>query len=174
MEFIFVLSVVFLKVIFIYLFKIVEVVWTFRINAFMDNEVLTVFFRNKYPGAVRTMEFVSFRETIILGRCIQIETDFASNLAFLLTIIPREILDRSFAYRAAVIIRNVAFNPAEYRSDIFVIASLIISDKVVPLPVLFIGNDAGKFIDFEFLVFGRMGIIESPLLKRDIFADKVD
>jgi len=32
--------------------------------------------------------------------------------------------------------------------------------------------DGREFINFEFLVFWRMGIIKSPLLERDIFADE--
>ena len=42
------------------------------------------------------------------------------------------------------------------------------------LPILFDKSfDNRKFIHFEFLIFGRMGIIESPLFKRNISADKV-
>jgi hypothetical protein len=35
------------------------------------------------------------------------------------------------------------------------------------------GFNDRKFINFEFLIFGRMRIIESPLFKRDISADKI-
>ena len=42
------------------------------------------------------------------------------------------------------------------------------------LPVLFDkGFNDRKFIYFEFLIFGRMGIIERPLFERDISADKI-
>ena len=34
--------------------------------------------------------------------------------------------------------------------------------------------DFWKFVHFELLIFWRMGIIESPLLKRDISANKVN
>ena len=33
--------------------------------------------------------------------------------------------------------------------------------------------DNREFIYFELLIFGRMGIIESPLFKGDISADKI-
>ena len=42
------------KVVFINLFEVVKVVWTFWIDAFMDDEVLTVLFGNKDVVAVRT------------------------------------------------------------------------------------------------------------------------
>ena len=35
-------------------------------------------------------------------------------------------------------------------------------------------NDDGKLINLELLIFGRMGIVESPLLQWNIFTDKVD
>lgn len=35
-------------------------------------------------------------------------------------------------------------------------------------------SDQREFINLEFLIFWRMGIIESPLLKRDISANKVN
>ena len=35
-------------------------------------------------------------------------------------------------------------------------------------------DDPGELIHLELLVLGRMGIIEGPLLERDISADEVD
>ena len=35
-------------------------------------------------------------------------------------------------------------------------------------------NDLWELIHLELLVLGRMGIVESPLLERDISADEVD
>ena len=55
-----------------------------------------------------------------------------------------------------------------------VVALLVVRDKVFPVPVLLIGYDFGKFINLKLLVLWRMGIIESPLLKRDISTDKVN
>ena len=49
---------------------------------------------------------------------------------------------------------------------------LIVFNK--ELPILFDECfDDRKFIDFEFLIFGRMGIIECSLFERDISADKI-
>ena len=57
------------------------------------------------------------------------------------------------------------------RFERFGILPLIVLEK--KLPVLFDkGFDDREFIHFKFLVLWRMGIIERPLLERDISADK--
>jgi hypothetical protein len=53
-ELIFILSVVLFQILFVNLFEVVKVVGTFRIDAFMDDEVLPVLFGNKDVVAVRT------------------------------------------------------------------------------------------------------------------------
>ena len=59
-----------------------------------------------------------------------------------------------------------------HRLDGFSVAPKIVLEE--KLPVLFDkGFDTRQFIDFELLIFGRMGILIGPLLKRDISADKV-
>ena len=68
----------------------------------------------------------------------------------------------------------IALNSTKYRANGLVVALLVVRDKVFPVPVLLIGYDCGKFINLKLLVLWRMGIIESPLLKRDISTDKVN
>ena len=68
----------------------------------------------------------------------------------------------------------IALNSTKYRANGLVVALLVVRDKVFPVPVLLIGYDFWKFVHFELLIFWRMGIIESPLLKRDISTDKVN
>ena len=58
MEFIFVLAIVLLKVFFINLVYIVELVWTFWIYAFVDNKVFAVFLMSQRVIAVRAFEGV--------------------------------------------------------------------------------------------------------------------
>ena len=43
----------------------------------------------------------------------------------------------------------------------------------MPVPLMLNDLDFWKFVYFELLIFWRMGIVESPLLERDISADKV-
>ena len=70
------------------------------------------------------------------------------------------------------IFRNTFSISALYRFQRLVIFPLIVFKE--KLPILFDKSfDNRKFIHFEFLIFGRMGIIESPLFKGDISADKI-
>ncbi len=104
---------------------------------------------------MRAAEFMRFGEVVIIRQRVSVETDFTSDLGFLFTIIPGKIRLWSTAYRTGAVIRNVAFNPSESRLDGFAIALFIVRNKVIPFPVLFIGDDAWKFINLEFLVFRR-------------------
>lgn len=40
----------------------------------------------------------------------------------------------------------------------------VVRDKIFPVPILLIGNNFGELVNLEFLVFGGVGIIKSPLL----------
>ena len=80
----------------------------------------------------------------------------------------------SLAGRAGAFFRDVAFGTALYGFDWFAILPGIVAVEILPVPVLMMINDLWKLIHLELLVLGGMGIIESPLLERDISADKVD
>jgi len=56
----------------------------------------------------------------------------------------------------------------------FIWSSLLSWDEVLVCPVLPERDDPRKFINLELLVFGGMGIVEIPLLKWDVSADKVE
>ena len=100
--------------------------------------------------------------------------DLAQKLAFLLTIVPHEIVHRGITGRAGTMFWNITIAMPENRLNGFVIAMLVIRDEIFPVPVLLIGYDFREFINLELLVLRRMGIIKSPLLERDISADKVN
>ncbi len=89
--------------------------------------------------------------------------NLAQNLTFLLTVIPCEIAYRSTTCGAGEVFRNIAFHSSGDRPDAFVIALLIVRNEIFPVPILLIGYDFRKLINFEFLVLWRMGIIKSPL-----------
>ena len=55
MEFVVVLAISLIKVLFINFLKIVEIVRTFGINTFVNDEMLTIFFVNQRVGTVRTL-----------------------------------------------------------------------------------------------------------------------
>ena len=54
MELIFIFAIVFFKVFLIYLLEVMQVIRTFRIDAFVYDKMLAVFFGNQCVGAVRT------------------------------------------------------------------------------------------------------------------------
>ena len=155
-----------------YFFEVVKIKRTLGIFAFMNNKMLTILYRFAYAWAMRTAEFMSFREAVVIRWRMQVKADFASNLGLLFTIIPCKIWLRSIADMTWTVIRNVAFNPSESGFYGFAIALFIVSDKVITFPVLFIRYDAWKFINLEFLICRRLGIIISPLFEWDIFTDK--
>ena len=47
-----------------------------------------------------------------------------------------------------------------------------VRNEEMPVPLMLNDLDFWKFVYFELLIFWRMGIVESPLLERDISADK--
>ena len=100
--------------------------------------------------------------------------DLAQHLGFFLSVIPHEIVNWSIAGRTMTGFRNITFHVSEDRFNSLMITFLIVGDEVFPVPLLFIGNDFRKLINFKFLIFRRMGIIESPLLERNVSADKVN
>ena len=121
---------------------------------------------------MRAAEFISFREAVVIRWRMQVKADFTSDLGLLFTIIPCKVWLRSIADRTGAVIRNVAFNPAESGFYGFAVALFIVSDKVIPFPVLFIRDNARKFINSEFLICRRLRIIKSPLFEWNIFTDK--
>ena len=139
-----------------YFFEIMKIKRALGIFAFMNNKVFTILYRFKYAGAMRAAEFVRFREAVIIRQRVSVEADFTSDLGFLFAIIPGKKRLWSIADRTGAVIRNVAFNPSEGRFDGFAIALFIVRNKVIPFPVLFIGDDTRKFINSEFLICRRL------------------
>ena len=70
---------------------------------------------------------------------------------------------RSIAGRASTILRDIAFLAAAYRLNDLAVLPGIVVVEIFPIPILMIEDDLWKLIDLEFLIFGRMGVIEGPL-----------
>lgn len=100
--------------------------------------------------------------------------DFAQNLGFLFSVIPHQIVHRCITSRAGAVPGNIALNAAKDRFNRLTVPLLIVGNEVIPVPILFEGDDFWKFINLELLVLFRMGVIKSPLLKREISTDKVN
>ena len=60
MEFIFVFTVILVEMLFINLFKVVQIIRAFRIHTFMDDEMLAIFFVNETVIAMRAFQDSSF------------------------------------------------------------------------------------------------------------------
>jgi hypothetical protein len=124
--------------------------------------------------AMRALQNGSFGEPVIFGWRKMCLADFAQNLTFLLAVIPCKIIHRSITCRAGTVFRNIAFYTTKDRLDGFAVTLLVVRNKILPIPILFIRDDFGKLIYFEFLILWRVGVIKSPLFKRDISANKVN
>lgn len=171
-EFIFVFAEIFFEVVLINLFEVVEIVRAPRVDALVDDEVLAVFLLDKRIATVRTAE-VQGREAVTFRRREPGIADFAEELAFI-TVILIKVDGRGLSPWAGAAFRDVAVRAASHGLNGLPITPLIVGQKILPCPVLFVRLDAGKFIRFELVVFRRVRIIKGPLLKREIFADKRD
>ena len=78
------------------------------------------------------------------------------------------------AGRTGAVFRDVAYLTSGDGFYLNTVPALKVRNQETPVPLMLDELDFWKFIHFKFLIFGRMGIIESPLLKGDISADEVD
>ena len=130
-----------------------------------------VLFGDEGMPAVRTAQLQG-REAA-LGRREPGGTNFAEELPFG-AVIPVEKRFGSLTAGTGTVIRDIAFRAAADRTDLLAITFFKVRDEIFISPVLTKIGEQGKFVNFELLIFGGMGIIKGPLLKRDISADKVD
>ncbi len=152
MEFIFVLSVVIFQIGLINFFEVAQVVRTFRVDAFVDDEVLAVFLVNEGMGAVGTAE-VQRGKTVHFFRRKPGIADFAKELSFR-SIILVQIEVRRLAAGTAAILGNITVFSAGYWFYTFAVAFLPIRQQILIGPVLGVRLDDGEFIHLELLIFG--------------------
>ena len=135
----------------------------------MYGEIFTVFLRNEGMGTVRTAQGVLLRKSVFL-RIKGGSTHFAADLTFG-AIVFIEIRHRGITAGASTILADIAFRTSSDRSDDLPVTQFVVFQKPLVLNG-FIMDYHGKDIGFKFLVFRRMTVIKSPLLKRNIFSDK--
>ena len=75
---------------------------------------------------------------------------------------------------AGTAIGDITLRASADRTDLFTIALLEIRDELLVSPFLTEVSNEGENINFKFLIFRGVGIIKSPLFKRDISANKAD
>jgi len=173
-EFVLVLTIVFIKIFFRNLLKIIQVIRAFYIHTLVNDEVFAVFLMNKSMAAVRTSKNIYLRESTFGSNGETRLTYFAQELTLLLAVVPHEVVIGGVALRAGTVSGNITFTMSEYRLDGLAISFLIVGNKICPVPFLLVRNNLWKLVDLKFLILWRVGIIKIPLLKRYIFADKTD
>ena len=135
----------------------------------MHDEVLSVFLRNKGIAAVGACKAQRCGDKFTGAESLS--ADFALVLAVSPIIVVDEMV-RGTTQRAGGIFGNGPAITALYWFEGSAILPLVVFKK--ELPVLLVkGLDDRKLIHLEFLIFRGMGIIKSPLLERDISADKI-
>ena len=170
MKLIFIFSIVFFQIFFIYLVKIMKVVRTLGIDAFMDDEMLPLFLGNKDVETVRTPESCVPGKTTFLRAKPGI-TYFAENLPLAAIVFIKIRFWGVTAWTFTVII-NVADGTSADRFYGFTVAPLDVRNVITVVPN-FVVKDFWKFVDFKLLVFRGLGIIKSPLLERNKSANKI-
>ena len=113
-----------------------------------------------------------FGKTIFLRRKVGF-TNFAANLPGF-TIVTVEIRLRSATAGAAKILWDITRFMAGNGLNHLSVSEFVIRDQETPIPVVLMNLDFGQSVHLKFLIFWRMRIVESPLLKRDVSADKTD
>ena len=98
--------------------------------------------------------------------------DFAEELS-LGTVIAVQVSRGGIAARAGAVRRDIGISAAPDRHDFFTITPFEIRDEILIVPN-FPDNNSGKFVNFIFLVFRRLGIFVSPLSEWNVTADKID
>ena len=146
-----------------------KIVGALRIYTFVNDEVLTVFFRNEGVATVRTEQTHRSSNIFSSSECL------TANLALILTIAAIVVVDvmmRSTTERTDGVLRNGFTIFTLDRLWLFSILPFIVFEK--ELPILFDERFYDrKLVNFKLLVLWRMGIIESPLFKRNISANKI-
>ena len=155
---------------FLNLFKVMEVIRAFRINALVNNKVFAVFLVNKRMRAMRASQDDFVGELINTGLRFS-AADFAHKL-IVRAIIPVKIVFWSMTIRAGGVIRNITNRAAFDRLNIIVVTPLDIFNKVFVKPNLTL-NDQWRLIDFELLILRGKRVIKRPLFKRDVFTNKI-
>lgn len=171
MELIFIFAVILFEVFLIHLLQVVEIVRTFGVDTFMQDEMFPLFFRHKCFPTVRAAQSKLLCKAVLIRSKVCI-ADLAFELSCF-SVIAVKIRLGSAAGRAGTFLRDVAFFTARDRFYFTMVPVFKVGDKKLPVPFMLDDLDFRKLVHFEFLIFRGMGIIKSPLLERNISADEV-
>jgi len=170
-ELIFILAIILFEVILIHLFEVVEVVRAFRIDTFVEDEVLPLFLWDEGVAAVRAAQLHGREAAFSRGE--PGVTDLAQHLSFGAVVFV-EVRHGRIAAGTRAVLRDVTFGAAVYGANLFAIAFFDVGDEFLVSPSLSEVGDEGELVNLELLVFRGMGIIKGPLFEWDVSADKAD
>lgn len=156
-----ILAVGFFKILPADFFKIMQVVRTLGIDAFVYHEVQAVLFVIKTVRTVRAFKGTNFFESVVIRTECSLAY-LAQKLALLAVVFVKKRL-RSLAGRARAVIGDVAPGTAANGFDGLTVPLFIVVVEILPVPILVMVNNFGKLINLKLLIFGRMGIIKGPL-----------
>ena len=171
MQFVFIFAIIFFEVSLIDFFKVMKIVRALRVHAFVYDEMFPVFLWNKRIAAMGAAQFHGGKAAFSGGK--PGGTDLAEYLAFGAVVFIEEWLWGVTAW-AGAFVGDVTLRAAADRPNLLAIALFVVRDKFLVSPVLTEVGDQRQLINLELLVFWGVGIIKSPLLERDISADKVN
>ena len=126
------------------------------------------FFRNKSFPAMRAAKSELFGKAVFFRGEVG-AADLTAELPDF-AVIAVEIRFGCTAGRTTAVIGDIAGFPPGNRGKAVVSKK---RNRELPVPLMLMDLNSGKFIDFKFLVFRGMGIIKCPLLERDVSADKI-
>ena len=168
----FIFTEILFEVLFIHFLEIVEIIRAFGIDTFVNNKVFPVFLRDKGMAAVRAAQGILSGEAVVV-RGEGGGADLAGELASPAVVAVEVRLGR-IAGRAAAVFRDVTFRTAGNGPDLLMVFMFEVRDEELPVPIVLEELDPGEFIRCVLVVLRGMGIIKSPLFKRDKSADKVN
>ena len=170
MEFVFILSISLIEMLWLHFFKVVEIVRALRVHTLMQDKKLPVLFGDEGIPAVRAAQLYRREAVILLGElCV---ADLAGELS-LATVVLVKILLWSLTTGTGTFFRDVTFGLAFDGADLLAVTLMEVRNQLLIGPVLTEIRNQRKFINLVLLVFWGMGVIKRPLLERDVSADKI-
>lgn len=153
----------------VYFFKVVEIVRTFGIYAFMYAEEGTVFLCCKGMPAMRAGKLDRRGHQLTSNKSLS--TDFTLVLSVTAIVVVKVMMGGTTEWADGTV-RNGFTIASLNRLHSFTIAPGVVLQEELPV-LLDKRFDDGELVHFELLVFRRVRVIKSPLLERDVSADEI-
>ena len=169
MKFVFIFAIVLVEMFFINPGEVMQIERALGIDTFVDAEEFPVLFRDEGVSAVRADETDRRGDNLPSDKCL------ATDLALILSvaaIVIIKIMVRGATEGTDNLLRDgFTVTPLDWSDGFTILPEIILEEE---LPVLFDEwLDDREAVSGKFLVFRGVGIIESPLLERNVSADEI-